>query len=354
MRVMNFARRIRLPLVLFARAAYAGEPSVAFLEGDAGRAAIVDESIEPYFSLLRSMEMATKTGKVLEAKDLPGQRDECRQRYRDAVRDFTAEEEETLITFARKIHSAWADKYPLFANTPWSFVSVASTMEGGMPHTRGRSIVMPEKANRSLAQLARANPRLAEAIIVELLVHEQAHVVQRLHPAVFEALYTVDWGFVRARGLVDGEWLESRQVVNPDGVDTGWLFPAKGSGAAYIQPFLILSDGPEPRSMPGDFVEIGVSVEKSSGGFRVKTDAERRPAFQPLADARDYQDRFGAVDQLYHPNEIFACFFSKMVARDHFGGPGLAVPSEVVGPDFRKLRSWCREHFAAGRPGGTK
>ena len=334
---VRMSRRILLAL-LAAAAAHAGEPAVAFLEGDAGRAAIVDESVEPYFSLLQPMEMATKTGRPLEAKDLAAQRDECRERYRAAIRDFTEGEKAALTALAGKIHDAWKGDYPLFAGTPWSFLKVALPIEGGLPHTRGRTIVLPE----TLAPfLARLTPE-AEPQIAELLVHEQCHVVQRLHPGVFEPLYTGPWGFVRAKGLRPGEALESRQVVNPDGVDMGWVFPVKGG---YIQPFLIFSDGKEPRRMPRDFREIAVPVEKDGAGFRTKAGA----APVPLASAREHQERFGAIGQTYHPNEIFACLFSAMVLRDDFGGPGLRAPCEVVGKDFEKLREWCRKHLAGAK-----
>jgi hypothetical protein len=130
------------------------------------------------------MEMATKTGKLLEAKDLAAQRDECRQRYRDAIRDFTADEKAALTALAGRVHDAWKGEYPLFADTPWSFLKVALPIEGGLPHTRARSIVLPETVTPFLARLTPDT----EPFLAELLVHEQAHVVQRLHPEVFEAL----------------------------------------------------------------------------------------------------------------------------------------------------------------------
>jgi len=348
---------ITLSLALLLRGtAHAGEeaaPAVTFLDGDKGKDAIVDESVEPYFSLLQPMEMATKTGQLLKAKDLARQREECRKRYRDAIRDFTAEEKDALTALVGRIHAAWADEYPLFTETPWSFLKVAFPIEGGMPHTRGGSIVLPETVIPFLVHAAGATTDAGLAMPVELLVHEQSHVVQRLHPEVFEGLYTGPWGFERAKGLDDGAWLLGRQVVNPDGVDTGWVFPVKeGEKTAYAQPFLILSDGREPRRMPRDFRVIAVSVGKEGAAFRVQAGADGQPSFRPLDAVPEYMERFGAVDEIFHPNETFACFFSSMVVRDHFGGAGLSASSELVGPDFAALRAWCREHFGAKAPAG--
>jgi hypothetical protein len=340
-------RTVAVALLLLLRAAArAEEPSVSFLDGDAGRDAIADEKIEPYFSLLEPMDMATKTGELLHAKEIAAQREECRERYRAAVRTFTAGEKAALTALVGRIHAAWADEYPLFAETPWSFVKVAPTIEGGMPCTRGRSILLPESAVALVARVSGRSPGSRDAGFARLLVHEQAHVVQRLHPEAFAPLYTGSWGFAHADRIEGNEWLEHRKIVNPDGVDLRWVFPeAEAEGTTYLQPFLVLSDGPEPRRMPEDIEELAVSLVREGETFRVKTDAKGMPVVRPLHSVRAYEERFGSISEGFHPNEIFACLFSEMVVRDHFGGRALARPCDLVGPDFGKLRAYCREHF---------
>jgi hypothetical protein len=332
----------------------AAAPAVAFLDGDAGRAAIVDETIEPYFSLLQPIEMAAKTGNPLEAKDLAAQRAECRKRYAAAVLDFTADEKAALTGMTGEVSAAWAAEYPLFSSTPWSFIKLADSFEAGFPHTRGRSIVFAPAVTEGFARSWKSDPKAAVAGAASLLVHEQSHVVQRLHPDVFAPLYTGVWGFVRAKDLASDAWLDKQHLGNPDGIDIGWAFPVKdGATTTLIQPLVVFSEGPEPRNMPNDMQMIAVTLEKKAGKLKPKEDAKGRPVFRPMP-LQGYDSLFGGIDETFHPNEIFACVFAAMVARDHFHGGPLSRSSDLVGKDFAKLRPWCREHFAAKEPVGAK
>ena len=325
-------------------------PAVAFLDGDAGRAAIVDESIEPYFSVLQPIEMTAKTGKPLEAKDLAAQRDECRKRYAAAVLDFTADEKAALSAFTTEVGAAWASEYPLFSKTPWSFIKLADSVEAGLPHTRGRSIVFAPSVTEAFAKSWKSDSKAALVGAARLLVHEQSHVVQRLHPEAFAPLYTGVWGFVRAKDLASDAWLDKQHLGNPDGIDIGWAFPMKeGPTTTLIQPLVVFSEGPEPRNMPNDMQMIAVTLERKAGKLKPKEDAKGHPVFRSMA-LSGVDSLFGGIGETFHPNEIFACLFAAMVTRDHFHGGPLSRSSDLVGKDFAKLRPWCREHFTSKEP----
>jgi hypothetical protein len=323
----------------------AGKPVVTFLVGDAGRAAIVDESIEPYFSLLQPLEMAAKTGSALEGADLAAQRAECKKRYQAGVIELSDEERQALTALVERVHAACAAEYPLLAKTPWSFIPLADTLEGGLPHTRGRSIVLPQVV---LHMMVRAAKKPDEPIAPEmcgLLAEEQAHVLQRLYPELFAPLYTEGWGFLRAKDVASDAWLDRRRVTQPDGVDVGWLYPVKeDGGTTTIQPLMILREGPEPLRMPADLQLIAVTMEKKDGVFRPKEEGER-PVFRDLTELSAYQNLWGGVEETFHPNEIFASLFAMMVVKDHFQGEGLLQASDIVGKDLEKLRTWCRKSF---------
>ena len=324
----------------------AGTPSVTFLEGEAGRKAIVDESVEPYFSLLQPIEMAAKTKASLEGADLAAQRADCRRLYQEAVIAVTDEEKKAVTALVTRVHGAWASQYPLLAKTAWSFIPLADTIEGGLPHTRGSSIVLQQAVLHMMVRAAKKPEDPITPEMLGLLAHEQSHVVQRLHPEMFARLYTGAWGYVRAKDVASHPWLDRQHLGNPDGIDVGWVFPLKEDGATtYIQPLVVFSEGPEPRSMPQDFQAIGVTMEKKGDAFRPKEDGER-PLFRDLGTLPAYQDLWGGVGETFHPNEIFACLFAGMVVKDHFKGPGLERPSEAAGKDFARLRSWCRENFS--------
>jgi hypothetical protein len=329
-------------------------PRIDFLDVEAAKAAIADESLEPYFSLLEPLEMAAKTGKPLEAKDLKAQREECRTRYQQGVRAFTDEEKTALTSAVRRLHAAWADPYPRIADLPWSFLGVENTVEGGLPHTRGRSIVVPRSVGVAIAAAETIGGAAARRN-VELLVHEQSHVLQRLEPALFEPLYTGDFGFVRAQEVALHRLIAPRHVVNPDGVRVEWVFPRKeGEVTTYLHPLVAFAEGAESPRMPYDMAVLAVEVVKSERGFEPKEDSEGRPLARPLGSIRDYGERFGGIFENFHPNEIFAVLFATLVLQDHFEGRGLPRPSAAAGKDWAKLRPWCREAFAAKAAATTK
>ncbi|HXE53850.1 MAG TPA: hypothetical protein VN541_12585, partial [Tepidisphaeraceae bacterium] len=197
------------------------EISAEFLGGDAARKAIVDESVEPYFSLLQPMDMTAKTGRPIVGSTIEQQRDECRGRYADAVREFTEEEKDGIRWYLDRIVPEAAKDFPRLARTPWSFIKVSGTIEGGLPHTRGQHIILPETLVAQLVRpTATRDPEwLALANFGEMLIHEQTHVIQRKRKAEFAKFYEQVWGFQHARSIETGDWLTVHQVLDPDGVD---------------------------------------------------------------------------------------------------------------------------------------
>src|SRR5271167_596158 len=116
------------------RAAAADQgPDVAFLTAEQGRSAIVDESVEPYFSLLQTREMSAKTGTPIDGDTLDAQRSSCRKRYQAAVSDFSAPEQAAVRRIVAGVHPYLQERYPVFAAEPWRFIKVARAIEGGMP-----------------------------------------------------------------------------------------------------------------------------------------------------------------------------------------------------------------------------
>jgi hypothetical protein len=224
-------------------------------------------------------------------------------------------------------------------------VKLDEPAEAGLPHTRGPHIVFPPRlAAQFVAMKARgADP--AKSPLAVVLVHEQCHVLQRAHPALFADLYTNVWGLVHAEGIADCPAIEKTRVVNPDGPDMGWVFVAKdGATKAYWQPMILLpADATAPR-MPHDFRVVGVALDEKGGKFVQRTDKEGAPVTTPLGAIAAFNAAFGDVPENFHPNETFAVLFSWLAVKDHLGdaGPGAKHRAKV---DFTKLRAWCKEHL---------
>lgn len=322
----------------------AAKPTVTFLSAEEAAKALVDESIEPYFSLLQPIEMRAKTGgEALAAQELGAQRDECRERYRRGVREFDDDQKAAITSLAERLHAAWSTAYPRLADLPWSFLGVEDSIEGGLPHTRGRHIVLGTSVARAIAASVRAGAA-AQREQIGLLAHEQCHVLQRLDPALFRPLY-VSWGFARADGLTPAPEVLPRHVVNPDGPRVEWVFPVgRGASAIWHHPLVAFRDMESPN-MPRDMEVLSVEMTKDGASYRPKRDAEGKALLHPLESVTPYGDAFGGIGENFHPNEIFAVFLSTMVVHDSFGGGGLPRPCDAAGKDFTTFRAWCRKNL---------
>lgn len=299
--------------------AYADEgPEITFLDGEAAREAIVDESMEPYFSLLQPMEMQAKTGSAVPGETLEEQRAVCRARFQEAVGAFTEPEQAAIRWYVGEYHELLRESYPLFTKTPWRFLKLKPPAEGGLPHTRGPCVVLPPGVVRMLVIAKSRAPDGALQGVGGVLLHEQLHVVQRSHPARMERFYRETWNFLRPETIERGAWLERHQVVNPDGVDTRWVYPFESDGETrWIQPNVILSRGEGPKKMPGDLQMVAIELEQTGTGFAVKQGDDGLPVFESLFFCKPYLAAFPGTYTSYHPNETMADVFVKLVVHDH-------------------------------------
>jgi hypothetical protein len=325
-------------------------PSITFLTRDEARAAIVDESKYPYYSLLRPAEMSAKTGRAITGDTLDAKRNECRRRYQDSVRDFTDEEKAAVSKAVARMHPALAAEYPVMAALPWKFVKATGDIEGGLPHTRNDFIVLPERTVRDAVHWA-TNDKMPDMQFAfrtgSLLVHEQVHVFQRLNPGWFDSLYTDVWGFRKASSIQGCAWLDERQLVNPDATECPWVLPVRNADGSetILWPLVMLdSDGETPR-MPDDMAMVGVTVVRDGQGYKVVTDKSGMPQHEPLYAAESYVRRLPFTDSIYHPAEAAADLFAKCVLVDHFvpvaDGEGVTEVKALLKP----AKTWFATHL---------
>lgn len=292
--------------------------SIEFLNLGDARKAIVDESMEPYFSLLQPMEMSVKTEKPIGGGTLQQQRDECRRRYQSAVQEFSDEEKDALRWYISKLAPSLAADYPLFARTPWSLIKLSPAFEGGMPHTRGPHIIVSETVLKPMVAMKKTqSPQwMTLAQFGGVALHEQSHVVQREHPDRFAKLYSDYWHFKHARSIQGCPWLTTHQLVNPDGVDVRWVFPIEDNGkTAWIWPLVVFGDVDDPAQTSfADMRMVAIDLEPAAdNSFRAKVDAGGKPVMRDLTDVPEYVKVFQHSTNIYHPNEAAADLFAKVV-----------------------------------------
>ena|GEM_PF-687009 len=330
--------------------------SITFLNRAAAARAIVDDHLQPYFQTLQPMEMAAKTGRPLTHKTLAAARAETRARYRAGVRQFNAHERAVITRLAHGIDTALS-RYPRLARLPWRFLKVADDIEGGLPHTRGRYIVLSQSVCERLLRIDAVLPaRDALAAAATILLHERIHVLQRTAPGLFDSLYRKVWGFVRVKSVARSPWLRRHHLANPDGSTAGrfccWLFPvhAQGSGAVrYIWPLVVFSDGPGPKRMPQDFRMLAVDVRRDGDRARVIGKPDGRPSARPLLEVSAYTRVFAISQNIYHPNEAAADLLTQLVLFDTLADTSGLSPRRRAALDafFAPLRRWARTHLGA-------
>ncbi len=236
--------------------------------------------------------------------------------------------------------------YPRYADTPWNFLKVASNLEGGFPHTRGKHIIFAENVCRGIVAQNRAG-RGRPLGTIELLLHEQMHVFQRANPELFESLYTGRWGFIRAKSIKTCPWIVEHQLVNPDAVDCPWVFPIRRNDQTrYIWPLCSLSDGSGPKRMQTDFSMLAFYVVPDGDGYRAECGEDGRPKYSELLSVRDFCRVLSPSTNIYHPHEAAADLFAKLVLYDKYPS---AWPSAIQRAErektFGSLRKWFRNNF---------
>jgi hypothetical protein len=95
-----------------------------------------------------------------------------------AATDFSRQEKRAISRSARdvdrRLSQLRGETFARLSAIPWRFAKTCDDFEGGMPHTRGDTVFLPE----SVVSKMLADRRLARRV----LIHEKTHLLQRKHP----------------------------------------------------------------------------------------------------------------------------------------------------------------------------
>lgn len=312
----------------------AQEASIRLLTGAEARSALTDADAQAYYAGLQLGEMRAKTGLALQNDSLAEARARVMNVYGERTLDFSPEEQAMLRAAIASLQPRLRERAPLYARTPWSLIKVAATVEGGLPHTRGDSIVLSDAVLTQLLRAHETNAFTQPSGLWNLLVHEQTHVLQRRDAARFDDLYTQVFGFRHVVLEPMPAWLRVRNVVNPDGPVQDWVFP-DGEGAArrWWLPEIQLRGLEAPR-MPEDFELIATPVQARGRVWEyLQKSAPAAP--EPLANFTGFFAKFPIRDELFHPNEIAAGLLAALIT-----GYGEEIPQAAI---WDQTRRWSIE-----------
>jgi len=339
---LRLAAGAALPATGRALAQAGAGPRIAFLDAAEAATALADGADDPFYGRMGLLEIRARLHSALPGMSLADARAAARAYDAAAALPFAAGERDAIAAIIERVQPLLAARAPLYARTPWSFIQLDDRAEGGMPHTRGPHVVLPRSVVDAFVKLqrqARAGgrqdmpPRGAG-----LLLHEQTHVLERLHPARFEPLFTQVFGFTRmaARSGPSTDWLAAHRCTNPDGPDVAWAFPlATIGGTGWVMPDVVLPDKPLPR-MPQDFQAVGIEVSGGTGWRVVERDGE--PVRHDLDRIRGWHAHFPFPDEDFHPHEIAAVTLAHWILRD--------VPDVDGRPLMPAVAAWARTALA--------
>lgn len=312
--------------------------AVHFYSRDEARKALTEGEGKAYFDSLQLIEMKAKTGLALNALSLEEARVQTRHHYAESVMEFTSNERAALLSVTDHLRPLLAAKAPLYARTPWAFLKVSNHVEGGLPHTHSGYIVLAPSFLEPLAEVYK-NGQLETlyAVASSLLVHEQTHVLERNHPALFASLFSDVFGFTHISPSPVTPELLKYGVVNPDGPDNEWAYPIQeGTHQQWVMPFLMITkDSGQPR-MPDDFQTMGVYLEKNAGHWRV-VNVDQHPLIKSLSEIPQYAGAFPYFEDFYHPNEIAANLFASWLTE-----PDVRNANPVL---YTKVSGWAAQNF---------
>jgi len=315
-------------------AAHAQEAQLHFQSPEEARTELTTGAGLQYFAALQLGEMRAKTGLPLQNLTLDAARVQAREAYGSAVRSFTAEEQAALRAAVAHLQPLLLARAPLYARTPWSFIKVSDNIEGGMPHTRGDSIVLATAVVTALAQAHAKGGLERPSGFWNLLVHEQTHVLQRRQGALFTDLYTGPFAFRQVRVAALPDWLAVRRVINPDAPEVDWAFAVGAADARqWFLPDILLATLDHPK-MPQDFQVVALPITLS-GDSASYVDRSLPAHPRELETLEGFGARFPLHDELFHPNEIAAGLLAAIIS-----GVGTRDPDH---PLWAQTRQWAAQ-----------
>lgn len=286
---------------------------IDFLSRERGQIGILDESFEPYFSLLREREIYAFTKEWSNEKTIEETREFARKKFQSAVTEFSTKEMECIKFVISNIDSILGkNKIELFENHPWRFIKVEDWLCGSYAHTRGTYTILSQRYLDKYTSKFGPDMTMEERnhLITQLgglLIHEQLHSIQRTHPNLFQSLYTNYWSFEKVSISHNVPELISNQLLNPDAPNADWVYK-KGKRRYWIR--VLLDEESKNPIMGKDFVSVVYEVEILDGNYCLRTNRKGKPISFEISKLKKYLKSFPISNGTDHPNEISAYMYS--------------------------------------------
>ena len=286
---------------------------IDFLSKERGQIGIIDESFEPYFSILQEREIYAFTKEWSNEKTIEGSREFARKKFQTAVTEFSAKEKECIEFVIFQIDSILgSNNVDLFKYHPWRFIKVEDWLCESFAHTRGTYTILSQRyLDRYTTKFSSTMTQEEREYLIThlggLLIHEQLHSIQRTHPKLFEQLFTEHWSFEKVSISHNVPELISNQLLNPDAPNADWMYK-EGKKMYWIR--VLLNEKAECPTMGKDFISVVYEVEMKEGNYCLKTTRKGKPNSFGMKKMKNYLNSFPVSNGTDHPNEISAYMYS--------------------------------------------
>jgi hypothetical protein len=281
------------------------QSQIEFLTGEQARLAIVDESIDPFFSQLSIIDVEARLGEPLGQLPMDEGKDRLRQRFRNAVIDWPTGTTQSIERSCQEIAAASARLAPAFIPSRWRFVLTDGSEEQAAAYTRGDTIILPIQKVQNLANSPGSMNRL--------VAHETCHVYGRLHPKTRSRLLQ-QLGFRVVAPIRLGAAVEARKLTNPDAPVIDGVIKIEPTPGVEVEAALILYAEParfSPAVGPGVFryLKFGLVAvaDVGDGEYEVIGGNDAIPAVYSPDAVQGFFEKVGRNTRyVVSPDEILA------------------------------------------------
>ena len=224
----------------------------------------------------------------------------CIQKYCSNFQQFTTTQKSHIYSLLMRIIPKLKAIYPKFDYDNWHIIQSNSQIEGNMPFTISKYIIIPETyINKSMELESNKSIESSIKYLGDILIHEKMHIVQRQNQQLFNKFYQQSWNFSYLSNINIPDNIESKIRSNPDGLDINWIYTNPKNKKKYL-PLSLLNSSEDLSSV--DIVHY--PIFKSNNQYYLKNS---------LKQNRDYENFFCNLSFAYHPNEISAYLFSEIM-----------------------------------------
>ena len=137
-------------------------------------------------------------------------------------------------------------------------------------------------------------------------IHEHFHIFQKNHKQFFYHLYENLWNFKKMKNLKNLDISFSiNQRLNPDTIDMDWVYYNEFNKKYYYPTALLKNQEDFNLSSPDKML---LSVDKI-GEYEYSYNQNMSKINENLV----YDNKFCKINQIYHPNEISAVFWTENI-----------------------------------------